>query len=293
MLAREAGSRAASVQHRDLTALLGIVDRAMEIGRRLDDPEVLALPLALHGVFLMVQGQRREAIPVLEQAVDLLEQFVVNEASFYAGELAIARAQLGEFPEAMRVVARARALADRSEDPRALADADIFEATILGLQGRHDDAIAMALRGRRTAEEFNEVFCQSMACLVAGDNQLALDQPMPAIKWLQEATDLAVRSDADMIARMSGASLQAARAMAGEGPTALDGMDVFLEQARAAGDALDEGQILLRRAQIESTLAPDDQQLARADAVAAMAIFERLGTRPYFERAEAVHRSLT
>ncbi|MBA3778523.1 MAG: AAA family ATPase [Chloroflexi bacterium] len=293
VLAREAGSRAAAVQHRDPEALVDIVERAMEIGQRLGEPEILALPRALHGLSLMGQGRRREAIGVLEEAVDLLERFVVNEASFYAGQLAIAHAQLGDFEEATHVVERARALADRSGDPRALADADIFEGFVLGLQGRNEEAAALARRGAQTAEAYGEVFCQSMACFVAGDNELALKRALPAIEWLDQAKDLAVRSEAGMVERWSSAALKTAHAMAGEGAAALSGMDLLVEQAREAGDPLEEALVLMRRAGANAALPSGDRELARADTEAAMVILRRLEVRPYLEQAEQLYSTLS
>lgn len=292
VLAREAGSRAAAVQHREPDALLGIIERAMEIGGRLGEPEILALPRALYGLFLIGQGRRREAIPVLEEAVDLLERFVVNEASFYAGHLAMSHAELGEFEAATDVVRRARALADRSEDPRALADADIFEGYILGLQGRNEEGAALARRGGQTAEAAGEVFCQSMACLVAGENELAMRRALPAIQWLEQARDLAVRSDGEMVERQSAAGLKTAQAIAGGGPAALEGMDRLVEQAREAGDPLHEALVLMRRAQATAAVRSGDRALARADIEAAIAILRRIEARPYLETAEQLYATL-
>ena len=95
-------------------------------------------------MILIDEGRRREAIPMLEEAVDLLEQFLVNEASFYAFELSFTHAQLGEWDEAGAIAARGQELAERSGDPKALADADIFQGLMLGMQGRHEEAIALA-----------------------------------------------------------------------------------------------------------------------------------------------------
>ena len=67
------------------------------------------------------------------------------------------------------------------------------------------------------------------------------------------------------IERLSAATLKAARAMAGEGAEALDGLDALLEQARAAHDTLSEARILLRRAEAHATVANGDRDQARSD----------------------------
>jgi class 3 adenylate cyclase/tetratricopeptide (TPR) repeat protein len=291
VLAREAGSRFEATYLRDSAALGDIVERAIEIGRRLDDPEILAIPLGVRGLGLMNQGKRREAIPVLEEAVDLLERFVVNEASFYAGELGILHAQLGEFEAAERVVARARALAERSEDPRALADANIFDGFVRGMQGRTEEGTALARSGERIAATVGEVYCQAVACWVAGELQFDAANTAPAIEWLDEAKGYAAQAGGEQLGRMIAASLNSARAIAGEGPSALQGTDILLEQARG-GDPLEEGLILFRRAQANASMPNGDRDRARADADSAIAIFRRLGTRPYLEQAERLRATL-
>jgi len=287
--AREAGSRAMLELLRNAGHQQAVIDKALEIGHRLNDPEILALPSALNGVRLMREGHRREAIPVLAEAVDALEQYVVNEASFYAGQLGIAHAELGEFETAKPIIARARNLAERSADPKALADIDIFEGIYLGLQGRHDEAAAMAKRGAATAQAAGELLCQTMGSWVAGENELAAQRMAPAIQWLQDANDLAVTCKAPDVVRMTNVTLKAAHALAGEGLPALIGLDLLLDETRAAGDPLDEATVLLRRAQVNAMLPSGDRVSAKTDIEAAIAILTKLETRPYLELAEQLH----
>jgi tetratricopeptide (TPR) repeat protein len=263
-----------------------VIDKALEIGHRLNDPEILALPSALDGIRLMREGRRREAIPVLAEAVDALEKYVVNEASFYAGQLGIAHADLGEFETAAPIMARARELAERSADPKALADIDIFDGIFLGLQGRHEEAAILAKRGAATAKAAGELLCQTMGCWVAGENELAAERMGPAIKWLQEANDLAITGQARDVVRMTSVTLKAARALGGEGLPALLGLDLLVDETREAGDPLDEATVLLRRAQANAMLPSGDRASAKRDVDAAIAIFTKLETQPYLDAAE-------
>jgi class 3 adenylate cyclase len=291
--AREAGTRAMTELLRSAGHQQEVIDKALEIGHRLNDPEILALPSALDGVRLMHQGRRREAIPVLAEAVDALEKYVVNEASFYAGQLAIAHAELGEFEAAAPIIAQARRLAERSADPKALADVDIFEGIFVGLQGRHGEAVVLAERGAATARAAGELLCETMGSWVAGENELASQRTAPAIRWLQQANDLAITCQANDVARMTRVTLQAARAIAGEGPAALNGLDLLLDEARHAGDPLDEATILLRRAQANAVLPSGDRASAKTDVEQAIAILTRLETRPYLEMAQQLHASVS
>jgi class 3 adenylate cyclase/tetratricopeptide (TPR) repeat protein len=283
---REAGSRAMLELLRKASHQQVVIDKALEIGHRLNDPEILALPSALDGIRLMREGRRREAIPVLAEAVNALEKYVVNEASFYAGQLGIAYSELGEFETAATIMARARELAERSADPKALADIDIFEGIFLGLQGRHEEAATLAKRGAATAEAAGELLCQTMGSWVAGENELAAERLGPAIEWLQEANDLAITCRAQEVVRMTSVTLKAARALGGEGLPALVGLDLLVDETREAGDPLEEATVLLRRAQANAMLPSGDRASAKRDVEAAIAILTKLETRPYLEAAE-------
>ncbi len=291
--AREAGTRAMMELLRNAGHQQAVIDKALEIGHRLNDPEILALPSALNGVRLIREGHRRQAIPVLEEAVDALEKYVVNEASFYAGQLAIAHAELGEFDEARPIMARARQLAERSADPKALADIDIFEGIFLGLQGRHDEAAAYARRGAATAQAAGELLCQTMGTWLAGESELSAQNVGPAIQWLQQANELAATCKAPDVERMTSVTLKTARAIAGEGLPALSGLDLLIDETRAAGDPLEEALALMHRAQANATMASGDRASAKADVETAIAILKRLETRPYLEMAEQLHASMS
>ena len=214
-------------------------------------------------------------------SVALLSGFGCGE-----NEELIARQTCSMPQSAERVATRAQELADRSGDPKALADADIFRGIMLATQGRYDEATVLALRGGERAESIGELMCMTMANLVVGENELAQERAGPAIEWLEKAQSLAGQCRAVDVGRMATVSLQVARAMAGEGPGALNGFDFLLEQTRAAGDPLNEAQVLLRRAQANATLPTGDRDSARSDAAAAVAILRRLEVQPMIAAAE-------
>ncbi len=248
--------------------------------------------MAVNGLLLIHDGKRREAIPVLEQAIDLLEQFLVNEASFYAFSLALTYAELGDLETSARVAARGQELADRSGDPKALADADIFQGFMLAMQGRFEEATALAMTGGERATSINELMCMTMANLLIGESQLNLDRLGPAIQYLDKARSQAGECRALDVERMSNVSLKVARAMANEDPEALNGLDLLLAQTRDAGDPLREAQVLLRRAQANATMSAGDRDSARADAAAAVTILRELEVQPMLQAAEALQAQL-
>jgi hypothetical protein len=88
---------------------------------------------------------------------------------------------------------------------------------------------------------------------------------------------------------MSAATLGVARAKAGAGAAALDGLDDLLEQARAADNPLSEALILLRRGEANATIENGDPAQAKADLAASMAILRAIEARPYLEQAERLY----
>ena len=274
-------------------ALEEATDAALEIGHRLNDPHILGGPLGIKGLILARQGRRTEGTGFLEQAVVQLEGIETAAAAYYAGELGVIQAELGEFALADRTFVRARNLAERSGDPTALADVDIFEGMSLAMQGRHDEALALAHRGATGAAAVGNLSCEAVGSWVAGEQELALGAFDRAIQWLEKANDIAGYCQALNVERMSAATLGVARAKAGAGAAALHGLDELLEQARAAEDPLSEALILLRRGEANATVENGDPAQAKADLEASMAILRAIETRPYLDQAERLYRSLS
>ena len=274
-LAREA--RTLNLQGADgqAAAFKAALEGAITIGHRLDDPAILGHPLAIKGLLLAEQGRRADAIEVLEQAIRQLEEIETADAAFYMGQLGVVHAELGDFPAAARAAVRSRALAERSGDPNALADADIFEGMALAMEGRHAEALVLAHRG------------------ASGEQELALGNVGSAINWLEKANDIAVYCQAADVQRLSAATLKAARAMAGEGVEALHGLDALLEETRRVGDRLSEGRILLRRAEAHAVVSHGEPNEARSDLEAAVAIFRAIGAKSYLERTERLGATLS
>jgi predicted ATPase/class 3 adenylate cyclase len=276
----------------DAAAFESALEGALEIGHELDDSRILGRPLAIKGVRLAAQGQRRESVGVLEDALIQLEAFDLASAAFYAGQLGVINAEMGDFGAARKATDRSRQLAERSGDPNMLADADIFEGMALSIEGRRDEALALARRGAAGAAAIGNLACEAAGSFLAGEQELALGKFGPAIGWLEKANGIAEYCSAVDIERLSAATLKAARAMAGEGVEALHGLDALLDQARSASDTLSEARILLRRAEANATVANGDKRQARADVEASMRILRGIETLPYIEEAERLARML-
>jgi class 3 adenylate cyclase/tetratricopeptide (TPR) repeat protein len=292
VLARTAHLRHLQEGVGDVDAFEAALEGALEIGHELEDPNILGQPMAIKGVTLAARGQRREAVKVLEQAVVQLEGIDTASAAFYAGQLGVIYAEVGDFLAARRAADRSRALAELSGDPNMFADADIFQGMALAIEGRRDEALALARRGAESAAAIGNLGCEAAGSFLAGEQELAMGKFGPAIGWLEKANGIAAYCSAVDIERLSAATLKAARAMSGEGAEALHGLDPLLEQARAANDTLSEARILLRRAEAHATVANGDRNQARSDVEASMRILRGIETVPYLEEAERLARSL-
>jgi class 3 adenylate cyclase len=293
VLARSAHLRHLQEVVGDADAFEAELEGAIDIGNQLKDPSILGRPLAIKGVTLAARGQRREAVPILEKALLELETVDTASAAFYAGQLGVINAELGDFRAARLATDRSHALAELSGDPNMLADADIFEGMALAIEGRRDEALALARRGAEGAAAIGNLACEAAGSFLAGEQELALGKFGPAIGWLEKANGIAAYCSAVDVERLSAATLKAARAMSGEGAEALHGLDVLLDQARAAGDTLSEARILLRRAEAHAAVANGNRDQARSDVEASITILRGIETVPYLEEAERLAKSLS
>jgi tetratricopeptide (TPR) repeat protein len=257
------------------------IDRALEIGHRLGDPEILALPSALRGIQLVREGKRVEGLPLLEEAVAGLEQYLVNEASFYAGMTMSTHAELGQFDEAERWLVKTRELAERSNDPKALADLHIFTGMLRRLQGRPEEGLVAVREGYELAVQAKETFCQAMGSYMTGQLELEVNGAAPAIRWLDQASELSHRIGVGDFTRICDVMLNAARAMNGGGPEAIAQLDLLIDQTRENDGPLEEALAHWRRAQALLAMPNADRGAAKRDLEASVAILTELGTQPY------------
>ncbi len=283
VLARYAGtlSFATGMFRSSGEVLSGSIDRALEIGHRLNDAEILALPMALKSIELIRHGDRPTGLPLLEESVGYLEQYVVNEASFYAGMAMLTHAELGEFDEAESWLNKTRELAERSGDPKALADLQIFTGMLRRLQGRQEEGLAAARKGFELAVEAKEIFCQTMGSFVAGQIVLEMNGAAPAIQWLDQASELSHAIGVPEIIRMCDVTLNAARAMNGAGPEAIAQLDQLVKLTHDNDGPLEEALAHWRRAQALLATPNGDRVAAKRDLEASVAILTTLGTQPY------------
>jgi tetratricopeptide (TPR) repeat protein len=266
--------------------LASALDQAQEIGARLGDPALRAIPRAFIARSRITAGRLREAIELLTEAIpDMQAVGRLREASLFAGELAFAHARLGEFGSADDWVRRSLKLADDSGDPDARLDADLMFSHIEALRGNVDEAIRFAQQAVEQADRVDNKGCGLVGRFIIGEQLLRLGQPADAISPLLQGSGMAAFCvlSPSIIARGQ-ALLASAHLKSGQAATNLQAFDSAVEAARAVGDVIAEGVVLRERA-LARAEAGDQWPAVEADFAASTAIFERIGARPYLARS--------
>jgi tetratricopeptide (TPR) repeat protein len=258
------------------------LDRIAEVGRSIDDPSLLAVPLALIGLGNVFAGDVRLGVTQLEEALPSMEgrQDTIGPA-FARGALAIGYANLGEFKKADAAAAQATALAGKS-DLIAQLDALIAESLVHSLKGELDRAIPLARRCVEQSAETGATACMIASSWILGDAFYRLGNYAEAQEVLKRGSDISAVVDRKvwrptLLAWLG--STMAALGAADEGD-----WEEALATARSIGNRVGEAGILAKRAEAFATRG--DIDAARPDAEAAIGITAELGLRPHLARVQ-------
>ncbi len=258
------------------------LDRIAEVSKSIDDPSLLAVPLALIGLGNVFAGDVRLGVTQLEEALPLMEgrQDTIGHA-FARGALAIGYANLGEFKKADAAAAQATALAGKS-DLIAQLDALIAESLVHSLKGELDRAIPLARQCVQQSAETGATACMIASSWILGDAFYRLGNYAEAQEVLKRGSDVSAVVDRKvwrptLLAWLG--STMAALGAADEG----DWEDA-LATARSIGNQVGEAGILAKRA--EAFVTRGDIDAARPDAEAAIDIMTAFGLRPHLARAQ-------
>lgn len=257
------------------------LDRAFELAESVDDPQLRALPALrmgdvrfYHGDFEGALDLWLEAVPEMERTGNLVE------ATQYSAMTSRALATLGRFAEAEEWVARATELAERSGDPNAALDAELFAGWLEADRGNLAEAQELTHRAIRAADEAGNLACSLLGNLLAGSQRLRLGDAESAVSYLERGGEMAAYCEvgSDLLA-LGKAWLADARTQVGR--PSLDDFDEALDAARQVRNPLNEGQILRHRAAVRLLAPEPDWEAALADFEAAVAIFEKIGAQAH------------
>jgi tetratricopeptide (TPR) repeat protein len=257
------------------------LDRIAEVGRSIDDPSLLAVPLALIGIGNVFAGDVRLGVTQLEEALPLMQdrQDTIGPA-FARGALAIGYANLGEFKKADAATAQATALAGKS-DLIAQLDALIAESLVHSVKGELARAIPLARQCVQKSAETGATACMIASSWILGDAFYRLGNYAEAQEVLKRGSDVSAVVDRKVWRPTLLAWLGST--MAALGATDESDWEEALSTARSIGNRVGEAGILAKRA--EAFVMRGDIDAARPDAEAAIGIMAELGLRPHLARS--------
>jgi tetratricopeptide (TPR) repeat protein len=253
--------------------------RMREIGARIGDQSLQALPLALVGMSNVFAGRLRDGVQQLAESVPLLETSRDSvAASFARGALAVGYAHLGEFEKARVAADRAKKVAEQG-DLISQLDTLIMDSMVRSQMGDLESAVPIAKQCVERAEETGASACIMASSWVLGDAFHRQGRFAEAREILQRGTDVSSVVDR----KIWRPTLQAwlggtAVAMGG----AAD-FDELLEVARSINNRGGEAGILVKRA--EAAAHRGDIDAAAVDYETATGIYEAEGARPNLARA--------
>jgi class 3 adenylate cyclase/tetratricopeptide (TPR) repeat protein len=261
------------------------LEAAFELAESLDDPELRARPAAhmgdvrfYHGDFEGAVELWLEAVPALERAGNLAL------AANYAAMTSRGYSTMGRFHEAEQWLETATDLAERSGDPNAALDAQIFAGWLEADRGNLAKAQEFTRRAVDSADELGNLACSLLANLLAGSQQLRMGEAESAVAHLERGGEMAAycQVGSDLLA-LGQAWLADARTRLGT--PRMEEFDEALEAARQVHNPLNEGLILRHRATARLLLPEPDWEAALNDFETAIGIFEKTGARSHLAPA--------
>lgn len=235
------GETYASPEYRSL------LDAGYALIPRLGDEGTASLLHAMMGGALRSDDEYEASIEPLAKAVDGLEaRGRLGEASYNASILADSLSQIGRFDEALAAVERAREIGERSGDPNAVLDADLFRGSIAADRGDLEEALEYTRRGIEGAEAHGNTFCNLAGNFKLADQQLRLGEVESAIQHLEKSTGLAQYCNAGGYEVLGQAWLAMARSRVGD--LRPRDFEAPLNSAIESGSRSAEGLVRMQRA---------------------------------------------
>ncbi len=255
------------------------LDRMEEIGARIGDPSLQALPLALIGLNNVFAGSVRDGVAQLSEALPKLGDGPGSIATAFArGSLGVGHAILGDFEAAEEATRSSTEIAKRG-DVISQLDAMIMDAMVRSMKGDLEGALPLARECVDLAEGTGAAACLMASSWVLGDGFHRQGR-------FEEARDVLARGAAvsELVDRkVWRPTLQA---WLRTSDFALTGAEADFEDelatTRGINNRVGEANILTKRAEV--AVQRGDLAAAIADFEAATATFEAEGARPSLAR---------
>jgi tetratricopeptide (TPR) repeat protein len=254
--------------------------RMREIGHRIGDPSLSALPMALIGMNNVFAGSVRDGVEQLSESLPKLGDGPGSIAvAFARGSLGVGLATLGRFDEALEAAKEATEISSKG-DVIARLDAMIMESMVHSMMGDLKSAMPLAKECVDLAEGTGASACVMASSWVLGDGLHRLGKYAEARDVLARGEEVSEIVDRKVWRPTLQAWLRTSVA-------ALDDADADFEEAIAAtrsiNNRLGEANILAKRAEV--AVRRGNLDAALADFAASTTILEAEGARPNLARA--------
>lgn len=256
------------------------LDRMREIGDRIADPSLSALPLALIGMNNVFAGSVRDGVAQLSEALPQIGDGPGSIAvAFARGSLGVGLGILGEFDAAMAAAQEATEIAKKG-DLIARLDAMIMESMVRSLKGDLEGAMPLARECVDIAEGTGASACVMASSWVLGDGFHRQGRFAEARDVLARGAEVSEVVDR----KVWRPTLQAwlTTSIAALDDSAADFEDA-LASTRAINNRIGEANILVKRAEV--AVRRGNLDAAIADYQTSTEILESEGARPNLARA--------
>ena len=261
-----------------------IVERSLrrmrEIGDKVGDPSLSALPLALIGMNNVFAGSVRDGVTQLSESLPKMGDGPGSIAvAFARGSLGVGLGILGRFDEALAAAKQATEIASKG-DVIARLDAMIMESMVRSLMGDLEGAMPLARECVDLAEGTGASACVMASSWVLGDGFHRQGKFAEARDVLARGAEVSEIVDRKVWRPTLQAWLKTSIA-------ALDDADADFEESlastRAINNRIGEANILLKRAEVAARRGNFDAAIQ--DLEAGSTILETEGARAYLARA--------
>ncbi len=269
-----------------LREAIGYFQKVMAIAPMLGDPELMALPGAVIGRVLYMQGQFEKAQQLLDQAIPLLEKAQNRHemlfAYIYRGGT---RTCLGDYAAGLSDLQGALEIARTSRDQNAEAMALTGLAMIQHIAGKHVEGIASAQLALKVAEKTGDAMFRYSTNSFVAWGMAALGSSAEALKYWAAAHEAARPLGGKLLLGEWLAAIEAESLLeAGNLQGAAQRAEEALCLAKVAGSLIAEA--LAERALGRVSLAtPQSESEAVAHLVKSSTLLEKMGAKYDLVRA--------
>jgi class 3 adenylate cyclase/tetratricopeptide (TPR) repeat protein len=258
------------------------LDRSIQLDTDLAESDRRGRPLALLGEMYVYSGEARKGIPLLEEALPIIEgRGDAVSATWTLGALGIGYSRLGDAARTEEMKRRIAGVISAG-DGLSRIEAKMFASWMTTTLGDLPEALRLARECATEADAAGAMACAVASNYLAGEVQLEMGRPADAKPFLERSASLARTLSYRTWDLLTLGGIASVQARLGDLDAARPGWDAALRGAQETGDRFTEAIIVRERA--ASLAARNELEPAIGDYRRALAAFEALESIPYQAR---------